>query len=297
MTDEMKEGGGMFDIAMVGHFSKDRIIVGDDEKTVPGGAVYYGSIPLARLGFRVAVLTKAADSDADMLRPMEEAGAVVFTAKSGVTTSIENRYLDETLERRVCAPLAFAGAYEESDLPDIEAEIWHIGGLIRGETSIELLNRISTLGSLSVDAQGFVRVIRGGELAYEDWAEKHEALPLIDFLKVDAAEAEVLTGVSEPADAAWVLEDWGAREVLLTHPGGLLVTANGKQFNVPFSSHGMKGRTGRGDTTISAYLAWRLDHETEASAKFAAALVSLKMQAEGPFLGTMEAVLKKMKEF
>lgn len=289
-------GGGPFDIVMIGHFSKDKIIAFGEEKEAPGGAVYYGSIPAARLGLRVAVVTKTAEADRPLLQPMRDAGVEVFQVNSEVTTSIENRYLDETLERRVCTPLAFAGAYGMEDIPGIESEIWHVGGLIKGETDLEMLKQLSTRGMLSVDAQGFVRVIRGSELVSEDWPEAREALPLIDFFKTDAAEAEALTGQSNIFSASDVLAEWGAREVILTHRGGLLVTTCGEQFNTPFTSNEIVGRTGRGDTTISAYLAWRLENGVEESARFAAALVSLKMEREGPFTGSLEAVLERMNE-
>jgi hypothetical protein len=41
-------------------------------------------------------------------------------------------------------------------------------------------------------------------------------------------------------------------------------------------------------------MARRLDHDTEESLKFAAALVSLKMEKAGPFDGTLADVLERM---
>jgi hypothetical protein len=43
-------------------------------------------------------------------------------------------------------------------------------------------------------------------------------------------------------------------------------------------------------------LAWRLDHDVAASLKFAAALVSIKMETPGPFRGSLEDVLKRIDE-
>jgi sugar/nucleoside kinase (ribokinase family) len=45
---------------------------------------------------------------------------------------------------------------------------------------------------------------------------------------------------------------------------------------------------------MGAYLARRMDHPVEDALKFAAALVSIKMESEGPFKGTLEDVLKRM---
>jgi sugar/nucleoside kinase (ribokinase family) len=54
------------------------------------------------------------------------------------------------------------------------------------------------------------------------------------------------------------------------------------------------GRTGRGDTTFAAYLARRNDHGVSESLKFAAALVSIKMETPGPFQGSLADVLARM---
>jgi sugar/nucleoside kinase (ribokinase family) len=70
----------------------------------------------------------------------------------------------------------------------------------------------------------------------------------------------------------------------------------GATYYETFSNSNISGRTGRGDTTFSAYLSWRLNHDPKESLKFAAALVSIKMETPGPFKGTLEDVLKRLKE-
>ncbi|MEW5945480.1 MAG: PfkB family carbohydrate kinase [bacterium] len=295
MTDGRAETGtGPFDVAFVGNFSRDRIVAPGMDAAVPGGAVYHASIAAARAGAAAAAITKAARSDAHLLRPMSEAGVTVFHVASDETTSIENFYLDERLERRECRLTAFAGAYDEGMLAGIESRIWHAGGLARGEFDLALLKRLAARGELSADAQGFVRVARGTELVYEDWPEKFDALPLTAYFKADAAEAEVLTGKSDVREAARALRGWGAREVVITHPGGLLVRVGSETFESPFKPANMSGRTGRGDTCIAAYLARRLNHDPAESCRFAAALCSIKMERPGPFAGTVADVLERM---
>jgi len=58
----------------------------------------------------------------------------------------------------------------------------------------------------------------------------------------------------------------------------------------------LTGRTGRGDTTFGAYLGHRVAHSPAESLKFAAALVSLKMEGTGPFSGTLDDVLERIAE-
>ena len=54
---------------------------------------------------------------------------------------------------------------------------------------------------------------------------------------------------------------------------------------------------GLGDTTFAGYLTERLDHDIPAALEFAAALVSLKMETPGPFMGTRQDVLDYIKRF
>ncbi len=53
----------MFDVGAVGHITLDRIRIGGDVKEIPGGASYYLSLALRRLGRKVAVVTKMALGD------------------------------------------------------------------------------------------------------------------------------------------------------------------------------------------------------------------------------------------
>ena len=76
----------------------------------------------------------------------------------------------------------------------------------------------------------------------------------------------------------------------------MLARVGGKTFYERFSNRSVAGRTGRGDTTFAGYLAWRMDHGPAESLRFAAALVSIKMETPGPFQGTLADVLARMKE-
>jgi len=63
-----------------------------------------------------------------------------------------------------------------------------------------------------------------------------------------------------------------------------------------FTNRNQSGRTGRGDTTISAYLARRKTHPPTEALRFAAALASIKMETPGPFAGTLADVKERMEE-
>jgi sugar/nucleoside kinase (ribokinase family) len=109
-------------------------------------------------------------------------------------------------------------------------------------------------------------------------------------------EARVLTGMGDLEAAARQFESCGSPETVITHADGVLARVNGITCYEKFSNRSTVGRTGRGDTTFAAYLARRGDHDVAESLKFAAALVSIKMETPGPFQGTLADVLMRMKQ-
>ncbi len=148
-----------------------------------------------------------------------------------------------------------------------------------------------------MDAQGFVRHLDGNELKQRDWIEKEEYLCHVHTLKVDSVEAKILTQESDLKRASKKLSDYGPEEIVLTSKKGVLVCADKKFYEAPFKPRKMKGRTGRGDTCIAAYIGMRLKHSPEESCRFAAALTSLKMEKQGPFKKDIKKVEKFLKKY
>ena len=149
---------------------------------------------------------------------------------------------------------------------------------------------------MSADMQSFVRQVDmvTHQIAFLDVPHKMEIVGLMDMVKLDIVEAKVLTGTDDLEQAAIIMEGWGCSEILITKAEGVLARVNGKTYFEKFSNRSAVGRTGRGDTVFAAYLAYRLDHEITESLRFAAALVSLKMETPGPFSGTLADVLVRM---
>ena len=79
-----------------------------------------------------------------------------------------------------------------------------------------------------------------------------------------------------------MLAGFGPREIVLTHRNGLLVLAAGKFYEAEFHSKSLVGRSGRGDSCLGSYVAARLSARPGEATLWAAALTSLKMEAQGP---------------
>lgn len=280
------------DILMIGHFSKDRLVIDGRAEIAPGGAIYYGSIPLRRLGIKVGVCTRAHPEDFPLLRPMEEEGVQLFPVAAPETTAIENIYKSTNMERRTCKLLGFAGAYRPEDIPDVEARVYDFASLVAGEVDLPLLEHVSGRGPVAMDAQGFVRIPREGELVFGPWPDMEEGLSHITYLKVDRAEAESMTGETDLESAARKLASYGPKEVLVTESSGVTVLVDGKVYKAPFTPRSLGGRTGRGDTCFSSYLGLRLEKPPEEACRLAAAITTLKQEKPGPWRGTIEEAYK-----
>ena len=284
-----------YDIVILGHFSNDKLVIRGVEKEAPGGAVYYGGLALGKMNIRSAIITLLRNDDFHQLDILKRNGVDVFAHESQVTSGIRNRYVTDDLDKRICEPLTFAGAFKEEHVTNIDSKVLHIGSLMAGEVSLGLVQYITKrFPKASLDLQGFLRVRQGKELKFVDWPEKKQGLGRIHTVKADSVEAEVITGEKNLANAARMIASWGPKEVIITHSEGLLVYAGGEVFEASFVIRSLDGRTGRGDTCIVAYLARRLTSSAEDSCKFAAAVTSLKLEKEGPFDRSFEDILDKI---
>ena len=167
--------------------------------------------------------------------------------------------------------------------------------MFRGEIPPQLIEPLSRRGKVALDLQGLLRTSEQGRFAWKDWPEKRLHLPHVAYLKADSLEAEVITGISDRREAARLLHRWGAGEVMITHSSEVILFDGTTVHTAAFNPSNLSGRTGRGDTCFGAYLARRLFRDAAESLAYAAALTSMKMERPGPFTGSVEQVLERMK--
>ena len=279
-----------FDIMMIGHFAKDRLVVDGQSESASGGAVYYGCVALRRLGMDVAVVTRLHPDDFHRLDDLRQEGVRVFALPADETSGIENIYNSADMERRICKPIGFAGAFQPADIPDAAARIYAIVPIIAGEVDLDLLKMLAGRGPVALDIQGFVRVRENRNLVFRPWPDMEEGLQYVTYLKVDRAEAELLTGLTDMAAAARRLAEYGPQEIVITEASGVTVFAGGQVYQAPFTPRSLAGRTGRGDTCFATYLGRRLTTSAKESAQLAAAVTTLKQEKSGPWRGSLSDV-------
>ena len=223
----------------------------------------------------------------------------MFPVHSTHSFVTKNVYHTPDRERRTSTVDSVIDPYKPCEVPEeIDAAIWHLAGLVGGDIPDEMIPYAASRGAMvAVDVQTMLRWAENGGMVYHDWAAKKEMLPYIRFLKTDAAEAEILTGTDDRVAAARMLYDWGAKEILITHNTEVLVYDGKDIYTCPIKARNLSGRTGRGDTTFASYITERLTKDIPTALRTATALVSLKMETPGPYMGTREDLDAYMKEF
>ncbi len=287
-----------YNITFIGHMCYDEIVSFQGDVNVsPGSAVLCGAMAAGRVCKDISVITKMLPDDIDILKPMKEMGIDTHLVPSRETTYMRVEHPTEDVDIRNMYQYKNAGYFSVDELPEFESKYVHLAGITDQEFTLEFINGLHDKGfSLSADMQSFVRQVDSStrQIHFKDMAQKEELISKLDRVKLDKVEGELLTGYDDIEKVAIELETWGANEIVITQAEGVLARVKGETFYEKFSNKSNVGRTGRGDTTFAAYMSWRLNHEVAESLKFAAALVSIKMESPGPFNGTLEDVLERI---
>ena len=280
-------------LCCIGHITLDKIVTPKRTLHMPGGTSFYFAHGMSKLDTSDFLLVTAlAVSEMDAVEEIRRKGIDVKVLPSTHSVYFENTY-GENQNNRTQRVLAKADPFTVEGLQDVDARIYHLGSLLADDFSLDVIKYLSTKGMLSVDAQGYLREVRGENVFAVDWPEKEEALKYIHILKANEAEMEVLTGCSEPHEAALLIADWGVKEVLLTlGDKGSLIYAQGEFHEIPaYPALQITDATGCGDTYMVGYLYMRDKGASYREAGcFAAAMCTIKLQSHGPFCGTEEAI-------
>ena len=284
----------MNDICCIGHITLDKIVTPRNTTYMPGGTSYYFSHGISHLEDtkHYQLVTALAPSEFKAVEDIRAKGIKVTVIPSHRTVYVENTY-GENQDNRSQRVLAKADPFTVEQLENINAHIFHLGSLLADDFSLDVVKYLSTKGILAVDAQGYLREVRGEKVYPIDWTDKVEALKYIDILKVNEHEMEVLTGQTDIKQAALQLAEWGVKEVLITLGSlGSIIYAEGTFHKIPaYPPKDIVDATGCGDTYATGYLYMRNKGASyEEAGCFAAAMSTLKLEASGPFSKTEEDV-------
>ena len=267
---------------------------------MPGGTSYYFSHGISHLNDwkNYKLVTSLAPSEYSSVDELTGKGLNVEIIPSKKTVYFENSY-GINQNNRTQRVLAKADPFTVEKMQHIEAKIFHLGSLLSDDFSLDVIKYLSKKGILSVDAQGYLREVRGENVYPIDWCEKKEALKYVHILKVNEHEAKVLTGLDDYQAAARQLAEWGVKEVLLTlgSEGSIIYAENSFYYIPAYPPKEVVDATGCGDTYMLGYLYMRNKGVSyEEAGCFAAALSTVKLEKSGPFSGTEEDAWKIIKD-
>jgi len=282
----------MVDICCVGHITSDKVVTANTTLYMPGGTAYYFSFPLAGSDVNYLLVTALAKEDLRYVAELEHRHIAVKVQDSKHTVCFENVYETNT-DFRTQYVSQKADAFEEATLSAVDAKIFHLGPLLADDFSVPLIRALAAKGRVSMDVQGYLRVVQDGKVFQATWPEKQEALSYVDILKADETELRTLTGVEDIKEAAALVTAWGVKEVVITNGSqGSMIYSKGVFHGIPaFPPSTLVDATGCGDTYMAGYLYQRIKGADEQQAgRFAAALATLKLESAGPFQGALEDV-------
>ena len=282
----------IYDLVVLGNYTKDTIVSASGTRMVDGGGFNYGAHVAAMMGLKTAAVTRLSRADSHVVDALIQIGVAVFPTYTPCSTCLRLYYPTSNVDERILSVTHTAGAFTPDQVKDLEGQAFLINASIRGEVGFDVIRELRAKGGLlAADAQGFVRIMApDGTLAYGAWPEKQQVLSQIDVLKTDAVEAEMLTGEADLRAAAETIAGWGPKEIVVTHREGVLVLAGGRFCEAAFHPRKLVGRSGRGDTCIASYVAKRLTAPPQEATIWAAAVTSLKLEAEGPLKRTVDEV-------
>ncbi|MCX5805848.1 MAG: PfkB family carbohydrate kinase [Proteobacteria bacterium] len=287
-----------YDIVFVGHVVVCKFVHFERNPFIRvEGASTHGAAAASCCNKNIAVVTRMSEEYVHFIEPLRDMGIDVYVKHTPNTTRMKVVYPTENVDERQIYHARSAGFFQMDEMPSIKPCLVHLSGLSDQEFTLEFMKELKNKGfRLSIDIQAFLWKVDDAThvIHFKDLPDKKEILHMVEAVKLDISEAKAFTGTDDLEKAAAMIDNWGCSEIIITSSDGVFAYKEGKSYFERFSNRSVKGRTGRGDTTMGAYLARRIDHTVEDSLKFAAALVSIKMESEGPFMGTLEDVLARM---
>jgi sugar/nucleoside kinase (ribokinase family) len=263
----------MFDLVTIGHAARDEF-EGEDDWRI-GGTAVYAAAAAARLGDRVALLTRVGPKERERLAVRcRELGIELHPLDSAVTTTFAFRYIDGKRQLRLKAR---AKAISATDVP---AELRDARAVVLASIAHELEPTLFALYAevpRVMAAQGYLRTWDAdGSIRRRDWDEAQTMLARVSVAVVSEedieSDIELARGWARTAPVIVTVAERGA-----------LVLRDGREVLVPgFPADRVVDPTGAGDAFCAGLaLALADGGPLEAAARFGNAVASFAVEDVG----------------
>src|SRR4030043_2102639 len=102
---------------IIGHITRDTLEYRGKVTPFTGGGAYFSSFAAKRSNAKICVVTKLARGDLGVLDELKREGIEVIALPSSKTTSIENVFESDDLDKRKERLIAQADPFQPEDLP------------------------------------------------------------------------------------------------------------------------------------------------------------------------------------
>ena len=217
--------------------------------------------------------------------------------KYGIETSLDTesertggfRLVYDDKGDRTLEVLAVAENITSKNIPEdfLDSRFFLIGPIL-GEVDFELIKyiRTSTSSTIFLDPQGLVRSIGTvGKIIHKcDRDQFKRIAELVDFVKPNEHESEIITGEGNPVLALEQLRELGVKVpiVTLADRGSVLLESDHVSYIPAFQTRAIDP-TGAGDTYAGSFIVeYDRTRSVVESALFASAAASIKVEQVGP---------------
>lgn len=282
------------DICTIGHITLDKVVTTKSTRFMPGGTSYYFSKALRNFDINYALITAVGPKEENVLDELRSEEINVFSLPSEHSVFFENIY-SENQNHRDQNVLQIAAPFRAENLPDINAEYFHLGPLLDADIDVELITQLASKGKVSLDVQGCLRYVENQKVFFHNWPQKNQALPFVQIIKANEFEMEAVTGENDIFKGARILSEMGVKEVIITlGDKGSIVYTDNTFYSIPaYMPNTVTDATGCGDTYMAGYLYKRSKGaDVMEAGKFGAAMATLKIENSGPFNGSLDDIKK-----
>jgi sugar/nucleoside kinase (ribokinase family) len=295
-----------FDLVGIGNPVYDVIITPSvrTDGRVLSGCSTNGCLAAKRLGLkRVGLVGRVGSDFADKFRlDMKNFGIEVNLDPLASGTGGFRLIYDEKGDRTLDV-LGVADGISAGDIPDefLDASFFLIGPIL-GEVDLKLIEfiRSSSSGGIFLDPQGMVRVIGSdGRVVHRCDREGFRKIAnLVDFVKPNEHESEIITGSYDPVRALVQLRELGPADPIITLAERGSILMNDDQIcRIPAFPTKAIDPTGAGDVYAGSFITeYARTKSLVEAALFASAAASIMVEQVGPDFAIPLKAVEERKE-
>jgi sugar/nucleoside kinase (ribokinase family) len=278
----------MFDLVSIGHTARDEF-EGDPEWRI-GGTATYAAAAAARLGDRVALLTRVGPTERDRLAARcRELGVELHALDSAVTTTFSFRYVDGRRRLRLKARAKGIGA--DAIPPALRETRSVVLASIAHEIEPSVFDAYAGVPRV-LAAQGYLRSWEAdGTVRRREWDEAHDVLALVTVAVMSEEDIEGNLDLAR----GWAKT---APVIVTVAERGAIALRGGREVEIAgFPADEVVDQTGAGDAFCAGLaLALADGDDLEDATRFANAVASFAVEGVGTLaLATRDQVQARMR--